>query len=600
MSDTLDKVICAKNEACHKGCPSHKLLRTICQQLLRQNKRKFVRETLNKNQNTKAWWDTIKKLTNTTKQQQSSTHVIIDDTKLSNDTFCKNLNSYYVEVGGIRATSNSAYVTTNTNKLDHLSIGEVKLLMRKLDISKATSNEDFPTWISKEGIEDIVIPLHNIINCALDTNSFPDIWKKAQVVPIPKNKTPSTYKDYRPISLLFHLGKLLEEVIISKMKSHLAEVLNANQYAYQQKLSTTDAILQLIDDWTSVLDSNTNVKLIQNACLDFSKAFDRMQHPILICKMNHLGFNANVIALVESFLESRQQCVKYYDNFSDYKPIQVGAPQGTKLGPILWLIYVDDLKSFDNDTKCIKYADDTTFYKPIIDTSTENISDAILLANTWSEQNNMILNSSKTVILNVAFTNKPAMHLGISYGDDNLFISPSEHTKFLGIFIDNTLTFSRHVDYIISKCSQRLYLMRLLKRMGMDSDGLRTFYIANIKSIISYACPAWYNLLSDTDKTRLERIQRSATRIVLPFSDNYEQRLDHLALPPITTFLHTTCSEHFTRIADNDHHPLNSRIKINTNRTSARRAKIDKYRPAKCRTTKRQNTFFEFYMRFFN
>ena len=600
MSAALEKAICAKNEAYRKGCPSHELLKTISQRLLRRNKRKFVSETLNKNQNTKAWWDTVKKLTNKSKQQQTSTHVIIDDTKLSNDTFCKNLNSYYVEVGGIRATSNSATVSSNTYKLDHLSLGEVKSLMRKLDKSKATSNEDFPTWISKEGIEDLVTPLHNIINCALDTNSFPDIWKKAQVVPIPKNKTPSTYKDYRPISLLFHLGKLLEQVIISKMKSHLAEVINSNQYAYQQRLSTTDAILQLIDDWTSVLDSDTNVKLIQNACLDFSKAFDRMQHPILISKMNFLGFNANVIALVESFLESRQQCVKYYDHFSEYKPIHVSAPQGTKLGPILWLIYVNDLTASDFNTKCIKYADDTTFYKPIVDPSTENISDAILLANTWSEQNNMILNSSKTVILNVAFTDKPAMHFDVNYGDDDNFLSPSEHTKFLGVVVDNTLTFSNHVDYIISKCSQRLYLMRLLKRMGMDSEGLKTFYVANIKSVVAYACPAWYNLLSDTDKTRLERIQRSATRIILPFSDDYQQRLDNLTLPTISTFLHTSCSEHFTKIANDNHHPLNSRINVNTNRTSARRAKIDKYRPSKCRTTKRQNTFFEFYMRFFN
>ena len=154
MSAALEKAICAKNEAYRKGCPSHKLLKTISQRLLRRNKRKFVSETLNKNQNTKAWWDTVKKLTNKSKQQQTSTHVIIDDTKLSNDTFCKNLNSYYVEVGGIRATSNSATVSSNTYKLDHLSLGEVKSLMRKLDISKATSNEDFPTWISKEGIED--------------------------------------------------------------------------------------------------------------------------------------------------------------------------------------------------------------------------------------------------------------------------------------------------------------------------------------------------------------------------------------------------------------------------------------------------------------
>ena len=195
------------------------------------------------------------------------------------------------------------------------------------------------------------------------------------------------------------------------------------------------------------------------------------------------------------------------------------------------MIYVNDLEAFDSDTKHIKYADDTTFYKPIVDPSSEDISDAILLANTWSEQNNMILNSSKTVILNVAFTDKPAMHLDVTYGNDNIFLSPSEHTKFLGVVVDNKLTFSNHVDYIISKCSQRLYLMRLLKRMGMDSEGLKTFYVANIKSVITYACPAWYNLLSDNDKTRLERIQRSATRIMLPFSDDYEQRLDNLDLP---------------------------------------------------------------------
>ena len=94
------------------------------------------------------------------------------------------------------------------------------------------------------------------------------------------------------------------------------------------------------------------------------------------------------------------------------------------------MIYVNDLEAFDSDTKCLKYADGTNFYKPIVDPSTEDISDVILLANAWSELNNMILNSSKTVILNVAFTDKPAMHLDVTYENDDIFLSPSEHTKF--------------------------------------------------------------------------------------------------------------------------------------------------------------------------
>ena len=153
-----------------------------------------------------------------------------------------------------------------------------------------------------------------------------------------------------------------------------------------------------------------------------------------------------------------------------------------------------------------------------------------------------------------------------------LFFSlpPLSSPKFLGVVVDNKLTFTNHVDYIILKCSQRLYLMSLLKHMAMGSEALKTFYVANIKSLFAHACPAWYNLLSDTDKTRLERIQRSATRIMLPFSDDYEHRLDNLALPTISTFLHISCSEHFTKIAYDDHHPLNSWIKINTNRRSAR------------------------------
>ena len=113
------------------------------------------------------------------------------------------------------------------------------------------------------------IPLHDVLNCMLSTCAYPDKWKRAQVTPVPKHKSPAEYKDYRPISLLFHLGKIAEQVIINKMQTKVDELVNPSQYAYQPAVSTTDALLQMVDDWTQTLDKTTSVKYVQNACLDF-------------------------------------------------------------------------------------------------------------------------------------------------------------------------------------------------------------------------------------------------------------------------------------------------------------------------------------------
>lgn len=226
------------------------------------------------------------------------------------------------------------------------------------------------------------------------------------------------------------------------------------------------------------------------------------------------------------------------------------------------------------------------------------MSEAITAAEIWSEDNNMTLNSSKTVVLNVSFSHKPEMDLDVPCGN-GLFITPLEHTKLLGVEIDSKLNFSEHVNSIVLKCNSRIFLMKQLRSMGMSPKGLETFYVANIKSIISYASPVWLNFISVEDMEKLESIQCTATKFILPNTESYEARLDILAIPKIEEFLMSLCTSYFLKIANDTSHPLFTHIVFNNQRISSRRAAVDKYRPPKCRTAKRQRAFFPFYMQFF-
>jgi hypothetical protein len=271
----------------------------------------------------------------------SASKQLIDGELLTPTEFCTKLNAYYAQVGGVALpmTEQLLCVDGETNScIEHVSLGEIKLYLARLDPTKATSSEDFPTWISRDGKDDICIPLQDIINCMLSTCQFPNKWKRAQITPVPKTSSPTQCKDYRPISLLYHLGKLAEDIIISKMRSRLTDILESTQFAYRPNIGTADALIQFLDDHTRELDK-ASVKYVQNAFLDFSKAFDCLQPAILIEKMSHYGFNRNTVKLLASFLSSRKHCVKYSDVFSDYVSIEVGSPQGTKVEPILWPIF---------------------------------------------------------------------------------------------------------------------------------------------------------------------------------------------------------------------------------------------------------------------
>jgi hypothetical protein len=310
----------------------------------------------------------------------------------------------------------------------------------------------------------------------LASAEHPDRWKRAQINPIPKISCPTKNKDYRPISLLCHLGKFCEEVIINKLRTQLDKVIDPSQFAYQPNIGTVDALIQVMEDFTAQLDK-PHTKFIQSAALDFSKAFDRLQPAILVEKIQKYEFNHEGITLVSSFLHNRMQCVKYGNSRSTYISAKIGAPQGTKLGPILWLIYSNDLKA--EGYNHVKYADDTTFYVAVNNhTDQSAIAPTIQSTQSWSANNNMLLNADKTEIMNSSlshhYTYDNQLHI------DDYFLTPSPCTKFLGILIDNKLSFNNHVDNLVTKCNSRLFLMRKLRTIGLSNEGPKLLYTTNI------------------------------------------------------------------------------------------------------------------------
>jgi hypothetical protein len=182
------------------------------------------------------------------------------------------------------------------------------------------------------------------------------------------------------------------------------------------------------------LDGN-GVDYVQLALLDFSKAFNSLQPPRVLSKMRHSGFNPKIIKIVSSFLQMRQQCVKLNAASSDYIPIEVGAPQGTKLGPLLWLIYINDLQV--DGYKSVKYADDSSFYVTVPKNSNNIISSAIQQTQVWSAENNILLNTNKTAIVNFSLNYRNQNSEPVIC--DQSSINPVESVKFLGVLVDNHL-----------------------------------------------------------------------------------------------------------------------------------------------------------------
>ena len=279
--------------------------------------------------------------------------------------------------------------------------------------------------------------------------------------------------------------------------------------------------------------------------MDFSKAFDRIIHDVLIRKLIDLGVRRCLIPWIISFLSDRRQRVKVGEAFSDWLPVNAGVPQGTTLGPILFLIMINDLSIPTSETNLWKFVDDVSISECLTKNGDASIQSTLDTVGCWASMNLMKLNAKKCKELRVCFF-KAIPQLPPLRIDGQVLETVPSH-KVLGLVIQDKLKWNENTRMIVSKASKRLHIIRVLRRGGVSAADLLVIYVALVRSVLEYCCVVWHNALPAYLSSEIERVQMRALRIIYPRS-SYQEALQRAKIARLEDRRNELCIRAFDKI----------------------------------------------------
>lgn len=496
--------------------------------------------------NSGRWWSDIREITGRTNTGCSLQGLANRVCEGSMEALADNINSHLWSV-----TRDFTPITINDDfTISHdipnhvpdrfiIQVHEVERRLSRINTSKAMGPDGIPSWIWKDCAQLLAPPVCAVFNSSLREGFVPTIWKSAYICPIPKVNPPTQLgKHIRPISLTPVLTKVLESFTCKWIMDCVSEDIDSHQYGSIKGSSTVHALVELVHLWQQALDEPG--KVIRILLLDYSKAFDRVDHGILLRKLANMGIPDFLTRWVTSFLCGRRQCTKLGDIVSEWSTINAGVPQGTLFGPVGFVVHINDLRT---DVNISKYVDDSSLWevcdKMAGDSQLQRAADQALQ---WSDNNLMLVNADKTKELLVDFSRKPSSVPNITIqGKD---IKRVHSTKLLGITITSDLTWGEHVDEVYSKAAQRLYFLTLLRRAGLSPHSMLRVFVAVVRSITEYSCPAWHTALTEQQSNKLESIQRRALKIIFPELP-YREALATSGLPTLRDRRESLCRKFF-------------------------------------------------------
>ena len=387
-----------------------------------------------------------------------------------------------------------SYVDTTINSIviSYVSYMDVKNTILTLKNS-SPGYDEFPAFIAKQCIDNYVVPLTYVINMSLMEGIFPSELKLAKVVPIFKSGESDKVPNYRPISVLSFFSKIFEKIMYNNVVNFMDknDTFYKYQFGFRKSHSTQHAIITLVDKITSSLDSGD---LIIGVFLDLKKAFDTINHHILFKKLFCYGIRGCTLKWFDSYLTDRSQFVTYDGIHSEINSVKCGVPQGSILGPLLFIIYMNDLFNVSEFLFTILYADDTCVLMngKHLEELVTRMQNELNLFYTWLQANKLSLNGQKTyyIIFHRARI-KLTSHTSDLYMGDSI-LTATDKLKYLGVIIDDKTTWIPHITYVKNKVSKGIGIM-FKARHYLKRNALVNLYHSFIYPYLIYCIEAWGN-----------------------------------------------------------------------------------------------------------
>ena len=531
---------------------NYMIYRRMYNKLVRAAKQNYFHKSLKQNKaNLRKTWQILKEAMKKCNDKSS----VIDELRFDDNIYTSKLdisnkmNDFFVSIPSqIASQINPSNIDPMNNieqndsrfSLDNVTHQQIIDLVKGMENKKSCDMFDISNYFLKKTINTISIPLCHIFNSSINHGIVPSKLKCAKVIPIFKlksNLSNDRYmpKNYRPISLLPIFSKILEKIIHIQLVNYLDDnnIIYNHQYGFMSKRSTVHPLIHFINK----LGMARNEKLISiGVFCDVARGFDTLCHNILIKKLEKIGIHGRELQWFKSYLTGRKQYVYVNGVKSSTCTVSTGVPQGSLLGPILFLIYINDLPKVTS-LFTLLYADDTSFL-----ISGKSLEEITIILNTelkkvcdWFRSNKLSLHPEKTKFMvfnkneNNINWNEINIQLNFNNGDDNIqhlitklgFVNSSSEIpaiKFLGVYIDPNTNFRYHIKYIRRKILNSIFVLKRLKNF-LPQESLRTLYFSLVHSHINYCLPVWSSCLP-SDLNAILLLQKKAVRIVTNSSYN--------------------------------------------------------------------------------